>query len=306
MQIKLLKIICYNNVTMDNGLNYNSITNYYKEKFGGAVYKLALDISATCPNRDGTIGTGGCIYCCGAGSGDYATIYNQLAIAKSRLKDKQCGKYIAYFQSYTNTYMPVERLSGYINEVLSDKEICGISIATRPDCINEDMLCYLKRLNQLTHLVVELGLQSIHNESLKLINRGHTFEDFLATFGRLKSANIRVCVHLMNGLPNENKENMLDTIKVVSRLKPHSIKLHCVYIPKGTILEQMYLIGEYKPLEMEEYIDILVEELKILDKEIYIERLTGDGERSSLVAPEWTLHKRYFLNQLNKKLAQNK
>lgn len=166
------------------------------------------------------------------------------------------------------------------------------------------MLQYLDKLNKTTHLVVELGLQSVHNKSLKLINRGHSFEDFVICFERLKSHNIKVCVHIMDGLPNESVSDMLQTAKVVSELKPHSVKIHCVYVPKGTALEKMYNSGEYKPLEMQEYIEILAKQLSLLDREIYIERLTGDGDRKTLVAPEWTLHKRYFLNCLNKYLAQ--
>lgn len=291
---------------MENGLNYNSITNYYKKTFGESVYKLALDIGATCPNRDGSLGKGGCIYCSGAGSGDYATIYSRLELAKQKVKDKNTSKYIAYFQSFTNTYMPVERLDSIVQEVLHDKDICGLSISTRPDCISEDMLEYLSNLNKTTHLVVELGLQSVHNKTLKLINRGHTFEDFVVCYNRLKSHNIKVCVHIMNGLPNENEEDMLQTIKFVADIMPHSVKIHCVYVPKDTQLCDMYIDGKYKPLEMQEYIQLLSKQLKILGDKIYIERLTGDGERSNLVAPEWTLHKRYFLNQLNKYLAENK
>lgn len=289
---------------MENGLNYNSITLYYKQTFGCSVYKLALDIGGTCPNRDGSLGASGCIYCSGAGSGDHATIYNQLKTAKEKLKDKQCGKYIAYFQSFTNTYMPVGKLEACVKEVLADNEICGISIATRPDCISKPMLEYLAELNKSTHLVVELGLQTSNNKTLKLINRGHTYENFVECFNRLSGKNIKVCVHIMDGLPQESVFDMLQTAKEVRKLHPHSVKIHSVYVPKGTILEDLYNKGEYKPLEMNEYIEILAKQLDILGDDIYIERLTGDGERNSLVAPKWTLNKRYFLNNLNKYLAQ--
>ncbi len=181
-------------------MKYNSITEYYKQTFGGRVYKLALDIGATCPNRDGSKGTGGCIYCSGAGSGDYATVFTQLDCAKSKLKDKKCGKYIAYFQSFSNTYMPVFKLKDRVKEVLQDSEICGISIATRPDCISSDMLEYLTQLNNVTHLVVELGLQSVSDKTLKVIGRGHTFEHFKECFDKLKANNIKVCVHIMDVL----------------------------------------------------------------------------------------------------------
>lgn len=290
---------------MDNGMKYNSITEYYKQTFGGRVYKLALDIGATCPNRDGSKGTGGCIYCSGAGSGDYATVFTQLDFAKSKLKDKKCGKYIAYFQSFSNTYMPVSKLKDCAQEVLHDSEICGISIATRPDCISAEMLEYLTQLNNTTHLVVELGLQSVSDKTLKVIGRGHTFEHFKECFDKLKANNIKVCVHVMDGLPYETESDMLKTAQIVSSMKPHSVKIHCTYVPFGTKLHEMYERGEYKPLEMDEYIDILAKQLFILDKEIYIERLTGDGDRKTLVAPKWTLHKRYFLNMLNKYLSKN-
>lgn len=163
---------------MDNGLRYNSITEYYKQTFGKRVYKLALNINATCPNRDGSLGTSGCIYCSDCGSGDYATIYSQLEEAKAKLGDKKTSCYIAYFQSFSNTYMPVLQLNGYVQQTLADSEVVGINIATRPDCISAEMFDYLAALNKRTHLVVELGLQSCHNKTLQLIERGHTFEDF--------------------------------------------------------------------------------------------------------------------------------
>lgn len=286
-------------------MKYNSITEYYKQTFGGRVYKLALDIGSTCPNRDGSKGTEGCIYCSGAGSGDYATVFTQLDCAKSKLKNKKCGKYIAYFQSFSNTYMPVSKLKDCAQEVLHDSEICGISIATRPDCISAEMLEYLTQLNNTTHLVVELGLQSVSDKTLKVIGRGHTFEHFKECFDKLKANNIKVCVHIMDGLPYETENDMLKTAQIVSSMKPHSVKIHCTYVPFGTKLHEMYERGEYKPLEMDEYIDILAKQLCILDKQIYIERLTGDGDRKTLVAPKWTLHKRYFLNMLNKHLSKN-
>ena len=289
---------------MDNGMKYNSITEYYKQTFGGRVYKLALDIGSTCPNRDGSKGTEGCIYCSGAGSGDYATVFTQLDYAKSKLKNKKCGKYIAYFQSFSNTYMPVSKLKDCAQEVLHDSEICGISIATRPDCISAEMLEYLTQLNNTTHLVVELGLQSVSDKTLKVIGRGHTFEHFKECFDKLKANNIKVCVHIMDGLPYETENDLLKTAQIVSSMKPHSVKIHCTYVPFGTKLHKMYERGEYKPLEMDEYIDILTKQLFILDKQIYIERLTGDGDRKTLVAPKWTLHKRYFLNMLNKPLSK--
>ncbi len=291
---------------MDNGLRYNSITKYYKKTFGCTVYKLALDIGATCPNRNGKLGYNGCIFCSGAGSGDYSTQAYNLDIAKSKLKNKQSGKYIAYFQSFSNTYMPVSRLDKHVKMVLQDKEVCGISIATRPDCISQDMVNYLIDLNKSTHLVIELGLQSVFDKTLKLIERGHTFKDFLDTFNMLKEQNIKVCVHIMDGLPQEGIAEMLETARVVSELKPHSVKIHCTYVPKDTKLAQMYYNGEYSPLTMQEYIEILAKQLEILGDEIYIERLTGDGDRTSLIVPEWSLHKRYFLNQLNKYLANKK
>ena len=189
--------------------------------------------------------------------------------------------------------------------MLQDSEICGISIATRPDCISSDMLEYLTQLNNVTHLVVELGLQSVSDKTLKVIGRGHTFEQFKECFDELKANNIKVCVHIMDGLPYETESDMLKTAQIVSSMKPHSVKIHCTYVPFGTKLYEMYESGEYKPLEMDEYIAVLAKQLCILDKEIYIERLTGDGDRKTLVAPKWTLHKRYFLNMLNKHLSKN-
>lgn len=217
---------------MENGLNYKSITEYYKVTFGGRVYKLALNIPATCPNRDGKLGIGGCIFCSESGSGAYSTVYSQINVAKAKLKDKQCGRYIAYFQSFSNTYMPVSKLDSYVQVVLADEEVCGVSIATRPDCIDDTMLEYLSSLNKQTHLVIELGLQSANDVTLERINRGHTFADFERCFCRLLDKNIKVCVHIMDGLPGESEADMLRTAEVLARLKPHSVKIHAVYVQK--------------------------------------------------------------------------
>lgn len=287
-----------------NTKRFNNISEYYRSVFGGRVYKLSLDIGATCPNRDGTIGCGGCIFCSGKGSGDFAEVDMQLGKAVELLGEKASGKYIAYFQSFTNTYMPVERLSEYVDKALAFTGVVGVSISTRPDCITREMYDYLSALNERTHLVIELGMQTTKDSTLKIINRGHNFECFKVAFNELKRRNIKVCVHIMNGLPSENREDMLENIRVVSRLKPHSVKLHCTYVVEGTALCDMYRKGEFDVMTFEEYIDILVEQIRLLDKSIYIERLTGDGDRRTLIAPLWTLSKRYFLNSLDKKLIE--
>ena len=287
-----------------NTKRYNIITNYYRENFNEKVYKIALDIGATCPNRDGSLGHGGCIFCSPSGSGDFATLNLQIEKAIKLLKDKATNKLIAYFQSFSNTYMSVERLDSYVQKVIAYPNICGISISTRPDTISNEMLDYLEKLNQKTHLVVELGLQTCQNDILKAINRGHNVECFIKTFDSLKLRGIKVCVHIMNGLPNQNVCDMLNNIRLLNTLLPHSVKIHCTYVPKGTILEKMYNEGKYLPLEMNEYLDILVEQIRLLDKRIYVERITGDGRREELVAPRWTLNKRYFLNCFDKKLIE--
>lgn len=283
---------------------FNSINDYYRETFGSKVYKLALDIGSTCPNRDGTLGRGGCIFCSGAGSGDYAAIDMQLDSAVERLGDKATGKYIAYFQSFTNTYMSVERLSRFVDKALEYNGVVGIAISTRPDCISEDMLDYLADLSKVTHLTIELGMQTSKDSTLELCHRGCKFACLQSCVERLHSRGIRVCLHIMNGLPGESREDMLDSIRAVNRLHPHSVKLHCTYVVEGTRLADMYERGEFETLGFDEYIDLLCEEISLLDKDIYIERLTGDGARAHLIEPKWTLSKRYFLNALSKALAE--
>lgn len=287
---------------MFNGKRYNSIDNYYKKTFGCKVYKIALDIGATCPNRDGSKGVGGCAFCSGEGSGDFAMISTQIDEAIKLLKDKAKGKYIAYFQSFSNTYMSVDRLNSYIEQVLFDERIIGIAIATRADCITDDMYEYLTALSKRTHLTVELGLQTVNDKTNEILNRHTSYDEFLATFNRLKELNIKVCVHIINGLPLENVSDMLKTIRVLSALKPHSIKIHMLHVLKNTALEHSYRKGEFTLLSMEDYLDILIKQLRLLNGEVYIERVTGDGNRKTLIEPQWTLSKRYFLNQLNKKM----
>ena len=289
---------------MFNGKRFNSIDNYYKARFGVKVYKLALNIGATCPNRDGSKGYGGCKFCSGVGSGEFAKLSDQITEAIELLKDKATGVYIAYFQSFSNTYMSVNKLNSYVSSVLADSRIVGISIATRADCISGDMLNYLTELNKKTHLVMELGLQTINDNVNELLNRQTSYNEFKETYKCLKERNIKICVHIMDSLPNESKENMLATAKAVSEMRPHSVKIHMLNVLKGTVLAEEYNSKLFELFSMTAYIEVLIMQLRIMNSEIYIERVTGDGDRISLIEPKWVLNKRYFLNELNKKMKQ--
>lgn len=288
-----------------NDRRFNSISDYYKEKFGTKVYKLALNIGATCPNRDGTKGWGGCKYCSEQGSGDYAELGNQIDEAIMRLGQKASGSYIAYFQSFSNTYMPSELLDRNIKEILSDKDIVGVALATRCDCLSIEILDYLVYLNKKTHLVVELGLQTVNDSIAKSMNRCHTLNDFLSGYRELEARDIKTCVHIIDGLPGETRDDMLKTIDFINRIKPFSVKIHTLHVLKNTALSDDYLKGKFETLTMNEYIEILTEQIRRLHKDIKIERITGDGNRKNLISPLWTLNKRYVLNSILKFMKDN-
>lgn len=281
-----------------------TLNEYYKRVFGAKVYKLALSLSGTCPNRDGSKGVGGCIFCSESGSGDFAAPVTQLEDAIKRLGDKATGRYVAYLQSFTNTYRPIKQLREHIEPLLRRSDVVGIAIATRGDCISEDTLEYLIDLNSRTHLTLELGLQSVNDDTAKDINRCCSYIEFKRGYDLLKVHNIRVCIHIMNGLPNENREDMIRTAQEVRRLQPHSVKIHCTHVIEGTVLADRYLKGEYTPMSFEDYIDVTLAQLEIIGEDIVIERLTGDGKRSSLLAPLWTLDKKRVLNALNSRLIR--
>ncbi len=291
------------NLTFANNKAYNGLDGYFKKIFGKKVIKIALDIGATCPNLDGTKSTKGCTFCSG-GSGDFSTSGQDIIEQLNRGKELVCkkwkdGLYMPYFQSYTNTYLPVNYLKERVDRLLVEKDVVGISISTRPDCISEEMLCYLENLSKRTFLIVELGLQSAKDDTLKLINRGHTVKDFDDCYKRLKSKGIKVCVHIVDGLIGETKEDMLNTAKYLASIKPDFVKIHLLYFINGTIDTLRYQNGEIKPLLKQEYIDILVSQIELLPQSVVIERLTGDGDKSKLIAPKYSTDKRGMLSAID-------
>lgn len=285
---------------------YHTWNYHLQQKFGGKVFKVALNGGFTCPNIDGKKGVGGCIYCSSTGSGDFAgdpshNILTQFEEVKEKmhLKWKE-AKYIPYFQAHTNTYAPASVLRERFEPVLSQDNVVGISIATRADCLEDDVLEYLSELNERTYLIVELGLQSIFDETGEKINRCHTYAEFLEGYNKLKERNINVCVHLIDGLPGETKEMMLESAKAVAKLKPHCVKLHLLHVLKNTRLAQMYENGEFELMTLEDYAQTIVNQLEVFSEETIIQRLTGDGGREWLIGPLWSLKKFVVLNEIDK------
>lgn len=295
-----------------NGKPYYSLDYYLKETFGTKVYKLALDGGMTCPNRDGTIGTGGCIFCSEGGSGDFAakhdvSVQAQVEAAKQRVSAKMSasGPYIAYFQSYTNTYAPLPYLEQLFSETISLPEICALSIGTRPDCLQDETVELLAQLNKKKPVWVELGLQTIHEKTTEFIRRGYKLPIFEDAFHRLKAAGLSVIVHVILGLPGESKEDILDTIRYLASLnhegkKIDGIKLQLLHVLKGTDLHDLYLSGAFETMELDEYLELVGDCLKLLPQDIVIHRVSGDGPKSLLTAPLWSGNKRMVLNSMTK------
>ena len=300
-----------------NGKPYYSLDYYLKETFGTKVYKLALDGGMTCPNRDGTIGTGGCIFCSEGGSGDFAakrdvSIRAQVDAAKQRVSSKMSadGPFIAYFQSYTNTYAPLPYLKHLFTEAISLSEICALSIGTRPDCLPDETIELLSRLNQEKPVWVELGLQTIHEKTAEFIRRGYKLSVFEDAYHRLKAAGLSVIVHVILGLPGESKEDILDTIQYLASLEHDGrhidgIKLQLLHVLKGTDLNDIYLSGAFKTMELDEYLELVSACIKLLPQDIIIHRISGDGPKSILTAPLWSGNKRLVLNSMTKYLKEH-
>lgn len=296
----------------DSNKRYYTYDYYLRHTFGGKCAKIVLDGGFTCPNIDGTCGYGGCIYCSGKGSGDFAassalSVREQYdEIVREMGKKWSFIRTIPYFQPHTNTYAPLSRLKALFEEALALPDAVGLNVATRADCLPEDVIEYLASLSERTVLTVELGLQSVHDETAALINRGHSFADFERTYRRLREVapRVRIGVHLIFGLPGEDDAMMLDTVRRVAAMRPDEVKIHLLYVVRGTRLATMYEAGEYQPLEMEHYTDLVTEALTLLPPETVIGRLTGDGEEGALLAPLWSRKKLCVLNEIDKKLYQ--
>ncbi len=296
----------------DSNKRYHTYDYYLRHTFGGKVAKLTLDGGFTCPNIDGTCGTGGCIYCGGNGSGHFTapatlSIAEQYRTQRTVMCEKwDLARFLPYFQAHTNTYAPLPRLKRLFEEALSFPDAVGLSIATRADCLAPDVLGYLAELSDRTVLTLELGLQTVHDETAARINRGHTFADFLAAYRQIRECapKIRIGVHLILGLPGESEEMMLETVRRVAALRPDEIKLHLLYVMEGTALAQLYLAGDYQPLEREAYLSLAVRALELIPKETVIGRLTGDAPREALLAPLWSTKKLTLLNDIDKMLYE--
>lgn len=294
----------------DDNKRYHTLNYFYKNKFKSKVFKVSLNAGFTCPNIDGTVGIGGCIYCSNLGSGEYAgcktdSLLTQFENVKNiMLKKWPNSKYIGYFQANTNTYAPLDILKEKYETILKIDNVVGLSIATRPDSITYDCLKYLEELNKKTYLTIELGLQTIHEKTSIFINRCHTLICFEEMVNELRKRNINVVVHIINGLPYETKEMMLETIKYINSLDIQGIKIHMLSILNNTKLIKIYSDTPFKIISKSEYIDIVCSQLELLRPEIVINRITGDPKVSDLIEPNWLINKISILNDIDKELVR--
>lgn len=295
--------------SLDNK-RYHTLNYHYKEKYHCKVIKVSLNAGFTCPNIDGKVGYGGCIYCSKSGSGDFGgdiskSLSEQFDEIKEKLSKKwPRGKYIAYFQAHTNTYAPLSVLKEKYESVLKKDNVIGIAIATRPDAIENEVLDYLEELNKNTDVTVELGLQTIHEDTAKLINRCHSLNQFEEMVKKLRKRNIEVVVHIINGLPYETKEMMIETVKYLNHLDINGIKIHMLNIVKDTPLATLYQEKKFKVLSKEEYIDIVIQQLEYLRPEIVIHRITSDPDPKNLIEPAWLIKKFCVLNDIDKEMKK--
>ena len=291
------------------------LSDYCKEKFGTKVYRLALSSGATCPNRDGKVGVGGCSFCSEKGSGEFAIdvmdLDLQIERAKALISKKFPNsintaerKYIAYFQSFSNTYGDTKRLIGLFERAINKDEVVALSIATRPDCFSEEMLNSLERLNKIKPVWIELGLQTINENTARAFNRGYTLDVFEKTYTELKKRNFEVIVHMILGLPGESEEDMYATVKYLSKKHIDGIKIHGLHILKGTRLASEYEKHSFNIMSLEEYTRVLINCLKLLPKDTVVHRMTGDGDKKILIEPQWSADKKRVLNYINKKIKE--
>ena len=292
----------------DSNKRYYTFDYFLRNKFGCKVFKAPIDAGFTCPNIDGKCSVGGCTYCSGRGSGDFAppptlSVAEQYEISAALMRKKwKDSKGIVYFQAHTNTYAPIEKLRSVYNEALRIEDAVGISIATRADCIDSEVAELLHELSEKTFLTVELGLQTVHDSTSERINRGHDYETFLKGYERVKD--LFTCIHIINGLPGEDKEMMMETARKVARLHPNMLKIHLLHVLKNTQIEKEYERGLFDTLSLEEYVDITVSQIEIMPSDVILGRVTGDGERESLVAPLWSLKKLSVMNEIDKEFVK--
>lgn len=293
-----------------NEKRYYSLDYYLKETFGEKVYRIALNGGMTCPNRDGTLDTRGCIFCSAGGSGDFASsvdlsVTKQIEEGKKLLQKKtDCRLFIAYFQAYTNTYAPISYLRKIFSEAICHPDIVALSIATRPDCLDSEILTLLSELNHIKPVWVELGLQTIHPQTAAFIRRGFDYDCYEKAVFSLKAQGISVITHLILGLPSETHEQMLSSVKKISTLPLDGVKLQLLHVLENTDLADYYKKEEFSVLSQEEYVELIIDCLEYLPQNVVIHRLTGDGPRKLLLAPEWSIHKKQVLNQIQRRLKE--
>ena len=295
-------------------MEYLSLNRYLRKRFGCKVYKVSINAGFTCPNRDGTIDTRGCIFCSGYGSGDFAedaslSVAEQIERGKRRVENKMPKniserKYIAYFQAFTNTYAEVSILRSIYMEAITHPDVIAVSIGTRPDCLPDEVLDLLEELNQIKPVWVELGLQTIHEKSAKYIRRGYELSVYDKAVSELKKRNIEIITHVILGLPDETREDMLSTVRYVGLSGVNGIKLQLLHVIEGTDLAKDYKAGRFLCMDMEEYVNIIHDCLSVLPHDIVIHRMTGDGDKKTLIAPMWSADKKKVLNAINKMLQE--
>jgi len=286
---------------------YKTLNYFLRSKFGEKVFKISLDAGFTCPNRDGRIGTGGCIFCSSRGSGDFAgtcsDLVQQFEETKQMMRKKwKKGKYIAYFQAYTNTYADIDTLREKYYSVLNLEDVVGIAIATRPDCLSAEVLDLLEEIAKEKYLWVELGLQTIHSHTAEIINRGYSLETYIEAVQNLKKRNIEVVTHVILGLPGEGREEMLQTVEFVANTGTQGMKLHLLHLVKDTKLVELYEKGRLRVMDLEEYADLVVDCIEHIPQDMVIHRITGDGPRETLIAPLWSLKKWEVINTIEHQL----
>ncbi|MEG0364757.1 MAG: TIGR01212 family radical SAM protein [Erysipelotrichales bacterium] len=290
---------------------YHTFNYYLKNKYDSKVFKVSLNADFSCPNRDGKVAYGGCSFCSALGSGDFAgnrvdNLNKQFDDIKEKMHHKwQDGKYIAYFQAYTNTYAPLNILKETFQPFINKEGVVALSIATRPDSLEDDVIEYLGSLTNKVDIWIELGLQTTYDATATSFNRGYNYDVFLDTIKRLEKTNIKVCIHMINGFMNETKEMMIENIRRISHLPIDGIKIHMLHLIKGTKMANEYLANDSELLSLEEYVEIVVKQLELLPPTMIIQRLTGDANKDELLAQEWTLNKTNVLNSIDKYMAKN-
>lgn len=293
-----------------DGKRYYTWNRFLRNEFGHKVFKVALDAGFDCPNRDGTVAFGGCTFCSAAGSGDFAgnrvdSIDVQFAEIKAKMQQKwKDGKTMAYFQAYTNTHAPLAELKEKFEAALAQEGVMGLSIATRPDCLPDDVVEYLAELNERTYLWVELGLQTVHEKTATLINRAHDYQTYVEGVEKLRKHNIRICSHIINGLPLEDYDMMMETAKAVAKLDVQGIKIHLLHLLKGTPMVKQYEKGMLEFLDKDAYINLVADQLEVIPPEMVVQRITGDGPIDLMIGPMWSVNKWEVLNGIDAELAR--